>query len=120
MAEYKINRLDAIFDHQGSPFESALARSQGRPAESSLGTFVNGARPGAATTRRARMVSLSQCAFELTIHAAHPIDVQRLHLDLFALTKPLGVVAKGFDGHRLRGGSRYTPVLEKSLERVDS
>jgi hypothetical protein len=66
------------------------------------------------------MVTVVTVGFELTIHAAHAIDVQRLHVDLFTLTEPLGVVAKGFDGHRLRGGSRDTPLVEKSLERVDS
>jgi hypothetical protein len=58
--------------------------------------------------------------FELTIHAAHAINVQRLHGNLFAFTEPLSVVAEGFDGHRFRGSSRDTHLFEKSLERVDS
>ena len=41
MAEYKINRLDAVFDHQGSPFEGALAPAQDQAAFASETTKIH-------------------------------------------------------------------------------
>jgi hypothetical protein len=59
-------------------------------------------------------------SFKLAIYAAHAIDAQRLHIDPFAFTEPLGVVAEDLDGNRIHGGFRDVTLLEKSFERVFS
>jgi hypothetical protein len=144
MPEYNINGLDAFFDHQGSPLESTLAPTQDQAALPREGAKIHergcvshlmvgqsgrklignigerrdtGGSDDAAGANDFPVVAMG---FELTINAANAIDVQALHVDVLALTEPFGVVAKRFDGYRLRGGSRDTPLLEKSLERVDS